>query len=390
MTRDEVLAEVAEQLRQHPEWALIVENPRFFRCPKDIITAEDAFTALGHYLWCVSKPPVPVHLDQKLAAFVKANPGRLEELINDPEHLLLLARAQGGADAEERRLGKRIGGCPQSLLEVFLSGQSLPRMLAQLEPLRLLESCLQAQTHFQEHYIFCGITYGLPGVLIQQHGRRLVRQAQESFATTVPQSFLDVLNAVVQKQTYVFPEILVHEEDLALLTPDEIRATLAHYRGMSAEVFNTHLIQRGFLAEGEHVGEVIHRDAETLLKLGTSRHQLAKALQRTMLQDNVWVLPWRRSLDIKVQRWRGHHQDPFHLDDTYYLSSEVGGSADVTVRNRATGEQIAFGSMLPYLIRRACFFEGAVPYRLDPAAACRVLEPLLRGAFVYNMHVGDV
>lgn len=50
-----------------------------------------------------------------------------------------------------------------------------------------------------------------------------------------------------------------------------------------------------------------------------------------------------------------------------------GGSADVTVINRATGERFTFGTLLPHMIYHHHFYEGAVPHRVDPEVVVRVL-----------------
>lgn len=113
MTKEEAMAEAAEQLRQHPEWALIVENPRFFACPLHITTAEEAFTALGHYLWRWSRPnPVADQIDQRLAAFAKAKPGTLEALLADPERQQILAMRKAESMPRSAVISRSLVGVP--------------------------------------------------------------------------------------------------------------------------------------------------------------------------------------------------------------------------------------------------------------------------------------
>jgi hypothetical protein len=76
-------------------------------------------------------------------------------------------------------------------------------------------------------------------------------------------------------------------------------------------------------------------------------------------------------MDLRVEHTFGHHPDPFHSVDTYYVSDEVGGSADCTIRRGAT--IVSFSDMHFYLIRRACVFEGNVRHRLRPKALCEAL-----------------
>jgi hypothetical protein len=223
------------------------------------------------------------------------------------------------------------------------------------------------------------------------------------------------------------PDILPEAKMLCQWTTDQIGQGLADYRACSVSALNAFLIANRFLGEGEDVGEVIQRDAATLKTLGVSRHDLAALLRdacllgvEEMLNPTWGLAQWRaeaaketdysvvarqglRRIERQMQRvktrfgvtlneaigqwegadlpftvsytsFRGHHEDPFHEVDTFYLSDEVGGSADVTITNRQTGESVFLSDMHPYLIRRACFFEGLGAYRLDPAAVCRVLE----------------
>jgi len=245
MTLAEYEAWRASQPPDPPQWALIVENPRFLRCPDKLTTAEDAFTALGHYLWRWSRPnPVAEHIALPLAAFAKAHPGTLEALLADPEYLQILAYAQGGVDAQRRRLGKHQGGRPESLLSLLFLGEPLWSVLQELEPLPLLESCLRAQARFRA-VIFSEVVFTLPGKLVRHHGAALEQQARHTLAALVPPNVLDIFDAIASDaQCFRFSELLPPESELVQLSPDTIRERLAHYRGMTAEAFNTLLVRR--------------------------------------------------------------------------------------------------------------------------------------------------
>lgn len=397
----EMLAEIAGQPK---EWAQIVENPRFFQKPDSLATPDDAFTLLGHILWRWKAPlryrqggesfgerpqealPTIDALDRALAAFVRAHPGALEALLAEPKNLKLLAFAQQGHDAKARREEKLFGGLPRTLLSVFTDqaraqeAELLWRTVRALDALSLWKIVLTAQKRYRPLLKTdgLGLAHRLLGSVLKHSGPDSIPELAMALRGILPPQLADVLPVLALPDgdfDFRFPRILPEDEVLCQMTPREITEALAHYRGMEAEELDAFLIRRRFLAASESVGAVIQRDTQTLRTCGISRDKLAEALRIALSHGNK---PKQSPLYVEVTSYRGHHPDPFHDDDTYYLSREVGGSADCQVTNRETKEAIAFGSMLPYLIRRACFFEGSVPYRLDPAKACRVLAPLLK------------
>lgn len=112
-----------------------------------------------------------------------------------------------------------------------------------------------------------------------------------------------------------------------------------------------------------------HAPAE-LVNPATRRRSRGDARRRSTRSSGPLV--------VRCTVYMGHHHDPFHADDTFYLSKEVGGSSTCSIENTATGEVLHLSDRVPYLIRRACFFEGRVDYRVDPAKACRILALILR------------
>lgn len=144
------------------------------------------------------------------------------------------------------------------------------------------------------------------------------------------------------------------------MSAEEIGEALAAYMGTSVAALEARLApggvsRTGFVAPGERIGEVIRRDARALHRLGVDRHLLAERLERA----------WELELVI------GYQQDPFHSCDVYAQTRR--GGAAFTVVDPATGERLQGGDLLALLIRRACFFEGSVRYRVSPEAAVRVL-----------------
>ena len=214
------------------------------------------------------------------------------------------------------------------------------------------------------------------------------------------------------------PDILPN--DVAKLSIDEIADAITRYTG--APIDQTEARMRagassytGFLGRNERLAEVIHRDAQTLARIGVDRHTLAERIEllidadfhnaaidtwptpeqierspgyySQMLADHEarkrrlvasfgeptgtegrFLLPWR----ITRRCLAGHQEDPFHSSDVYWRTHR--GACDIEIEHRKRPDVVLrFGDLVAVLIRRACFFEGAVPYRLDPEQAAWVL-----------------
>lgn len=198
------------------------------------------------------------------------------------------------------------------------------------------------------------------------------------------------------------PEVL--PEPLDGMSPADIEAAVADYVG--APIADLHARLRpgrssfsGFLSPEERLGEVVWQDARTLRELGVSRRVLAERLAAAIedayrrrvelwqkpgasLQERVGPgrpggAPIEVTIDadapLTLHVWRrgylGSQSNPFHTLEVESTSS------DFIIANPSRGaEEVLQGSALaPALIRRFCFFEGQVPYRIDPARAARVL-----------------
>ncbi len=386
----------------------------YFKSPENLHTAEDAILMLGcaAKLWVGpfrtigfedgkkivegEKPQYKQRQidewDLHLEHFVRKNPGALEAILRDTSWLKRLAYTRTKNAADAYREGRLSGGLPESVLLNFLNeaspvdGEFLWRTIRACDPVSMLRFAIQSCSWFQsflyfhppEHFLF-SIARWLGVDRFAEIAPELSDVARTELLDALSVSALDedfwerTFDSVVN---VVFPPILPDtEEEIIELGADEISLRLAQYRGITVEGLQTMLVQERFLGEAEQVGEVIVRDARTLRELGVTRHEVARVLReacragwsQTPVSVDVDGTPYQVNLEPTL----GHHQDPFHSVDTYYISREVRGSADCVISSDAGS--FSLSDMHPYLIRRACFFEGDVRYRLDPALVCRVL-----------------
>lgn len=358
------------------------------------------------------------NIDTYLSAFVETHPGIIEsELVSEANHDTL---RQLASPESKELVG---GGYP--LLSVLLGGMQpkegelLWRTCRSMDRAKTLRFFVESYIRYRNILaVTDNIHHGMLGYL-----RYLGRNQTEELLSDMPPFAWEMRDYLLSaSDTNVLssraslpplatlPELLPVDAELATWSADCITQTLSEYRNLSPDDYQRYLIQENFLAQNETIGEVVarlvqaFRDTELLGKakwlppVPWQREQgirvdrsASEMSEIAILQDRLHDLFGTR-IDLETGEWLGnqppfeveqvisfgHHQDPFHSNDTYNTSWEVGGSAEFSITNRQTGEKIHFGNMLPYLIRRACFFEGNVPYRLDPAKACRVLEPLLR------------
>lgn len=190
------------------------------------------------------------------------------------------------------------------------------------------------------------------------------------------------------------------------LSPDDIAAIFEDYTGLTIAAIEQALLpgqasDTGFLAPGERLGEVIAADARRLRELGVSRHALADRLDLALLwherpAERSATLP-EMSDDFGGSRAKaarlaglarstgleGEDDAPFEIvnklaytgyqEDPFFWGQHR-ASRDFDIRSRRHPQLRIFGSELAVpLIRRACFFEGRVQYRIDPELAARVL-----------------
>ncbi len=193
------------------------------------------------------------------------------------------------------------------------------------------------------------------------------------------------------------PDILPH--DVVSLRATEIDATIAAYVRLPIETLTARLVARGFLGPGEQLGETILRDASTLVRLGVDRHALADRLELVLdaethatlpdvpLREQVasriaaragapngpggtYEFPWM----CEMRGCMGYVGDPFHSVDVFDWTT-ARGSADFKLFRRGgdRSDCVRGGDLIVTLIRRLCFFEGTVAYRVDPERTARLL-----------------
>ena len=280
--------------------------------------------------WLGSAPPEIAEADARLAEFVKRCPGaferRLATVAEDPEPWAQLGRYPL----------LQIRGALGQTLEV-LDPAALLRLLGDVRG-RLNASMLNK----------------VVALFAEDCARRVGADALGGL--DLAPELRDALRCRITGES--LPDILpvdVHE-----MSADEIGEALAAYMGMTLAELETRLepggvSRTGFIAPGERIGEVIQRDARALHRLGVRRHVLAERL------EGAWEL----------EPVIGYQHDPFHTCDVYEHTGR--GGAMFVVENQSTGERLRSGDLLPSLIRRACFFEGSVSYRVSPEALVRVL-----------------
>ncbi len=122
--------------------------------------------------------------------------------------------------------------------------------------------------------------------------------------------------------------------------------------------------QSGFLGYGESLREVIYKDAETLSRLGVTHDQIADKLES--LIQNPRGDP---SLKVDIMAYRGMQDNPFQDGQ---ISSPY-SNLDIMVKNQQQGNFMGFPGLMIILVRDYQFFEGNVPYRLDPERAISFL-----------------
>ncbi|MBK8258530.1 MAG: hypothetical protein IPK82_38455 [Polyangiaceae bacterium] len=354
-------------------------------------TVDDAWE---HFTTCVTKhirvsdeteavTESAIMADEALAAFMRANEGVFEDHLvgraSDPRW------AAGGPEALHALL--------QSILSWRGMGSDargpLHATLSAFDPLKGLQLCR---------------------TMVWRHHREEWADISRFFAnrfTEVPKPHHappELRDAVAfQKSRISPPDVL--PQDLEGRTPREIEAMFEEYVGLRIGDIEARLRPgvcsfSGFLGPEDRLGEVVWEDANRLRQLGVDRRVLADRLEEVIdraYKKQVEVIraspgaPWRDTFSVgrpggtpievivgaespvvlQVWRWGwlGSQSNPFH---TQVVEST---NSDFIIVNRSSGvDQRLQGSALASpLIRRFCFFEGRVPYRIEPVLAARVL-----------------
>ena len=309
-------------------------------------------------------------MDRELAAFVAAQPGVFEARLL--EGLPELATAEGNREM----------GYVTALAELFdlrapfAPGKTPPRenhhleaTLNAVDPIAMLAVHARARRDHEEAMGPTAIhnSVNVAAFLAKRAGPHEVARGP------LAPEFRDHVCALAWK--HPLPDIL--GPDVHAMSADAIDERFAEYMGLDVDTVTRRLRAGGgtggvFLGAGERLGEVVRRDARALHALGVDRHALAEQLDSLVALKNAPVFD-TKSWHVVMTSFMGHQDDPFHSADMYGIHRR--GATDFQLTNEKLPEpnRINGGDLLIVLIRRACFFEGDVPYRIDPTLAARVL-----------------
>jgi len=304
------------------------------------------------------REPALAEVDRELAAFVLAQPGVLESRLHDG--VAELATAAGFPDF----------GLPSALACLLNDGGELPDTMAACDPAALL--AVHARARREQRAALGDIALHNSVNHAAQCAQRAGRPALVRAGLTP--EFRDHVAALVWQEP--LPDIL--PRDLSGWPADAIEQYVADYVGLPVAALSPLLRAGGgtggvFLAAGERFGDIVQRDATTLHDLGVDRHQLAERLDALLPVGKGPTLT-RKAWSVHMQSYCGHQHDPFHSADAYRVHRR--GATDFQILHQRLPEPnlIRGGDLAVVLIRRAAFFQGSVPYRIDPAQAARVLE----------------
>jgi len=156
------------------------------------------------------------------------------------------------------------------------------------------------------------------------------------------------------------------------------------------------LSETGFLQPGEHLRDIIERDALTLKKLGITHKQIGDRLESIVGKaERLEQLAQRGQAGVE-QELQGERSGPINTPyvENLYRVSQVGyfgnqdcpficpdgkacpewTSYDYSIEKVGGGAKLSFSGLIMHLAREHHFFEGSVQYRLDPEAAVRLLD----------------
>ncbi|XXT24183.1 hypothetical protein WME94_21825 [Sorangium sp. So ce429] len=354
----------------------------------ELSSAEDAWAFFCSLLGLPDGMEEQDPADRSLAAFARAHPGAFEQrLLAGLSELAQRARP----DPRYR----------ESELEYFLGGfRYFRQTMEAIDPragLLMLAEVHRRHCTSEDAFLSLHSAYGDGGELF---ARRLGVELLDTL--DLPGGMRDALRSRITGDP--LPDILPARLDG--LSPDDIAAIFEDHAGLSIAALEQRLLPdqasvEGFLAPGERLGEVIAADARRLRELGVSRHALADRLELGLLwherpSERQAALPetsddfggFSASAARVAELARnagleGEDDAPFEVQQVLFSKGfqedpfvwgRHRASSQFVIRSRRHPHLRIRGSTLAVpLIRRACFFEGSVSYRIDPELAARVL-----------------
>jgi hypothetical protein len=154
----------------------------------------------------------------------------------------------------------------------------------------------------------------------------------------------------------------------------------------------------GFLDESDHLVTVVERDSAILARLGFTHREIADHLEflvrrRSRMEDDRTIREtvvkdrnqrWVRGYEVaegiiasKPSYYLGQQFCPFEIRDGTLC--EERSSVDFWIYNAVEEKALMFSGLLIHLIGDHHFFEGSVPYRVDPQEIIEVAH-VVRGA----------
>lgn len=128
-----------------------------------------------------------------------------------------------------------------------------------------------------------------------------------------------------------------------------------------------------------------------LYPLRTPKYPPSQFISRVLI-ENRYIISYAVTM--------GRQICPFDFDLTHSGKGPCGtsgGSTDYVIYDIQTGNSLRFSDLIIHLIKDHCFFEGNVPYRVDPENAIKVLdiqpgvnyEPQYKTRYQWSMNRGS-
>ena len=224
--------------------------------------------------------------------------------------------------------------------------------------------------------IFYSLSHARIAMLPRHWVKPALQQDSEIFTkapfNALPKEFTDVVK--LTELTYL-PNVLPEEAEIVKLSDSEIEARVCEYCGLTSEQLHKTLYPEGssvsgFLKNGDKLGSVIKRDAETLIALKVSRETLARKLCDVIQAEpqHFGNYNYRDEFSVTAQHTMGFQEDPFH--PSFLNPCATHTDATYVIKKNIGDDHLVVAGLVPLLIERLCFFETS-SYRVDPAFAIK-------------------